>query len=180
MNGVGFINVTVLITWPRMLGRTDYPLRACCCSLAKAARGRASNFSRPVVASQRYTLAAETSSCRANLATERPSCLRTRATDLPVGRIFGVTLAESPAGAGPSVADSAGVLRTAASRFALLEALAWPLAGVRFRRAMGRGFLSDAGEAARLAACRCFFVSVIGAGCVLPATSRSMPKMSPS
>ncbi len=159
---------------------SEFILRACCCSSARVARGCARNLSFPVVASQRYTLAAETSSRRANLATESPSCLRSRTTDLPVGRIFGIARAESPTGAGRLVAVRLRLLRTGAFRFALLETVDWSLVGMRFRRATGRGFFPAMAKAARLSACRRFFVSVLGAVCSSLAPSRSMPKMSPS
>ena len=157
-----------------------YLLLTFCCNLAKAARARACSFSRPVVASHRYTLAADTFNCRANWATESPNRLRRRATDLPVGRVLGGALAGASADAWLLAATWAVCFRLTVFRFAFLETLGGFVIGVGSCRAAGRVFFSGLAEAVRLLERRRFVGSACGAGGPSPATSRSMPKISPS
>ena len=147
------------------MGRADYFPRACFCSFASAARGRACSLSCPIVASQRYTLAAETPNRWANSAAESPSCLRSRATDLPVGRIFGAASLALPPRARPPGAPGGRFLRTAGFCPAFLETLDCPLVGTDLRRVPERGFFPVLAATARLSARPRFPGSAFGAGC---------------
>ena len=107
-------------------------------------------MSRPIVASQRYTLAAVTSNRWANSAADSLNCLRSLATDVPVGLIDGAAAALACVrllGAARSC-----FLRTADIRSVILKSVDWPAVGADLRRAAGRGFFRVPAEAARLPA----------------------------